>query len=154
MSKKSFNKIEIESVKKKLASSKGFETRDNAMKSKAWEQGPGYGSADRDVKAKQRAKASVVEELEQASKKDLTKAENILSEIMSDMTFDHILVKNVVFPLREKENIDMQRSMIVSTKEAIDGLTKMLSIVSLCLFTGVVDVLLPLSKDFSLQSVW
>ena len=143
--------LELISVQRANSTLKGFQTRENSLQSKEWTRGVGYTAAQKDVKAKSRAKASVLQELEKRCDKDLTKAEVVMSEIVSDLSSKHGLDENALQSAAVKERESLRKATINSASTVLKRLAKSVSISSLRLLTGVIAILLPLSQTFSIR---
>ena len=72
-------------------------------------------------------------------------------ELVFDLSTNHGLDKKVIHSQTEWQNNSLQKLMIKSTAVAIKSLAKTLSIKSICLLTGFVAVLLPLTQVFLMK---
>jgi len=118
--------------------SKGYATRDDTLESQQWERGEDYGELESDRKAKDRAKAAVMLSVGKHSKKNLTKAETILSGVVSDLSEKHNLNEAAVVSTNKAS---WRKQIVDAASNAILWLSKSRSASALRILTGTVFLL-------------
>ena len=123
------SKQKVLSLGRIASSSKGHETREEALQSTEWERGPGYNNTEKDSKAMRRAKNAVISAVEKGSKKNITKAEVILSEVVLELSEAHGLTAKS----------SARKSIIDGAAIVIKHLSRSQSILAAKLLTGRVS---------------
>ncbi len=130
---------------------KGHQTRADAFDDKKWERGDGFKSADE----KWRAKVPILSALEQYTKKDLSKAEAVLSSIVSDLSEEGLRDTEVV-SAKTKQRMAAKDAIIDSASSLVSKMTKVsknMSLSSVRLLTGLCAMLAPQKQSDSAVSM-
>ena len=133
---------QISSLQKSDSSKKGHVSRKETGNAKEWHRGNAYTELDKDRKAKRRAMNSIVTSLEVSSSKNLTRAESVLSNVISELSEKHGLDEHVVTP---NTSSSWSQDIFDAASKGIRFLSKSASKSSLRLLTGIIAILVPVS---------
>ena len=126
-------RLQTASKNKSNSSEKGHVTRNESLQLGEWVRGPDFKDNETHSRAMRRAKSAVIAELEKGSKKNLTKAETILSAVVTELSDDHGLKENRASPSSSKA-----KQIIDGASAVIKSLSRSATVAAATLLTGIV----------------
>ena len=130
---------QLQSQTKSLTAAIREKKKKNSKKDLTWSIGSGFASRQ----CKSTAKLSVLLELENASGKELKKAESILSSIISGLTKEPGFVERSVLSNNTQKRLSVMEDCLLRAGVAMRSLAQSANLGSAKVFTAVTAVLLP-----------
>ena len=138
-------KFEIDTGRNVRHALKGHNKRAETTRSRNWERGIVFNSAD----AKWQAKESVMKQLEISSEKQLSKAESILSGIITNLAKKQGLKTASLRSEGMKKKIRLGESLVRSVSSFVGSLGRNVTPATTSLLTGLTAVLAPQPHHFT-----
>lgn len=132
-------KLKINAMKLTNEAQTRHQAKSNTVKSQQWE----YGEVYNDRRSKSRAKILVLDELERRSGKQLLKAEEILSGIISELSCEHGLDEAAIWSSHTKGRMQAMEASISSASKLISGMSRNFNSSTARILTAVSAVLAP-----------